>query len=166
MLRDSKASLMLGRMSMPKEKRMSQRTRRSGLDDGTAEDFIKFLKNEAKIPKVVLDRDGIERQAKAWSLEWRARGLRPLQDVKEIFDEPQRVARLGIEGGLQTRHVVLFDKACNEFLEVRVRGVKLLNRLSMAGTGWVIVNRAAEDWARENLSGRVVRANGSIEPCP
>jgi len=57
---------------------------------------------------------------------------------------------------------MFWDRATGEFLIFKGR-LSQLNKMGEAGVDTIDVTPAAEDWARSQLSGRLLRSNGVID---
>jgi len=87
---------------------------------------------------------------------------RPATGFEEILESPHRFVELLQEDDLISRPLIIFDKSCDEFFELKAAGVRKYNLMSLAGLEWLTVTREAEDWARSRRSGRRVRRDGRI----
>jgi hypothetical protein len=137
---------------------MAKKSRR---DEATAEDVRKSLEM-AENPPSPLDRSELKARIAGWRKEW-AEPQALMLDLKDMLDEPTRVALFLPDDGIIDRAVLIFDKASGEILEHKARGVRILSKLgSRQGLDAARLTRDAEEWLRAQRSGRVLKSDGSI----
>ena len=124
--------------------------------------FIRCIHVQDNSPVPVADVPTVRRLAEQQVDEWQEKKLKPLYDVSQIFDCPERILRLAMTGIVKEPEILL-DKGTGEFLELKVRGTKLPNRFMMVGVHWMLVTQDAADWARSQLSGRTITGLGKIK---
>jgi hypothetical protein len=130
-------------------------------DAVTPEEF-RMTMELASRPRTSMPLGKLENLVSQWRAEWSDRRLPPLQSIADIKPDPSRVARIMQMESLVTRRPMLFDKATGEVIEIGMRSIRLLNRLSMMSVESFRASREAEDWVRAQTSGRKMKADGTI----
>ena len=96
-----------------------------------------------------------------WVHEFSLENARPVTKFGQILQDPKRFAMLIQQEYELTRPRILFDKALREFIKSKER-LSQFNKMSFGGIEFIRVDGRAENWARSQLSGRVLKGDGSI----
>jgi hypothetical protein len=141
---------------------MGSRTPKGRADrEASAEDLRRTLEL-AENPPPRTSIDELRKLIARWAKEWSQTERTPASTLADILREPQRfVEFLPLYRALE-RPVLILDKANREVMEYKPRGVRVLNKLSLAGLDFCDVDDEADRWLREQRSGRVLKNDGSI----
>lgn len=145
-------------MKRADKKRARKRIRRHR-DEVTPEDVAATLELP---PEIAWDQERLEKERARWVGQLGGARTRRLTSLSEIMECPQRVLRLVPEEHVHVQAPMFWDRATGEFLIFKGR-LSQLNKMGEAGVDTIDVTPAAEDWARSQLSGRLLRSNGVID---